>query len=364
MPQVSIIIAVYNGQKDLQHCVNSILHQTFKDLEVIVVNDGSTDNTAKICNELEKSDNRVKIISKQNDGRMKARLTGYLAAQGEFLAFFDHDDYLPKNAIQCLYDIIKKYQVDCAVGSHEAVLGSFPLFKKYVTFPTTGHVISGESRWEECFGFLENYGGGDRLPTFMWGKLFRKSCIDKAWSEEPELLFQKVLMEDCWFNLVSLKYINSIYVTNDVVYYYRVGGSTSGDYPMLENSNHYFNYRYRFFEKAERGRDQLLSQTYICFINTLYWEVRLKLRSKKYTQKQISNFICSQINEQDVVKWARNHPECIPSQVNKMSTPVLNHDDEYIINTSQEEINRLRKRDTFKKVLIKCMDYTYSSIKH
>ena len=52
-------------------------------------------------------------------------------------------------------------------------------------------------------------------------------------------------------------------------------------------SNHYYNYRYRFFEKAERGRDQLLSQTYICFINTLYWEVRLKLRSKKYTQKQI-----------------------------------------------------------------------------
>ena len=107
---VSIIIPVYNGEKYIEKCLNSILSQTYKNIEVIIINDGSTDNTKKI---LEKFyDSRVKKVHIKNGGVSNARNLGISSSNGKYLMFIDADDYLENNAIEKLYETIQEYEVD------------------------------------------------------------------------------------------------------------------------------------------------------------------------------------------------------------------------------------------------------------
>ena len=96
-PLVSVIVPVYNVERYLRHCVNSILIQTYHNLEVILVDDGSPDNCPKICDEYAKADARVKVIHKNNGGLSDARNIGMQAASGDYLMFVDSDDWLEKN---------------------------------------------------------------------------------------------------------------------------------------------------------------------------------------------------------------------------------------------------------------------------
>ena len=94
MPQISVIVPVYNVQRYLRRCVDSILSQTFSNLEVILVDDGSPDRCGAICDEYAAADPRVKVIHKPNGGLSSARNAGIEAAAGEYLAFVDSDDWL------------------------------------------------------------------------------------------------------------------------------------------------------------------------------------------------------------------------------------------------------------------------------
>lgn len=352
MSKISLVIPVYNGEKDIECCLKSILRQTFEDLEVIVVNDGSTDKTLSICQHFEKSDKRVKVISKRNAGRMMARLTGYQATNGEYIGFVDHDDYLPRHAIKTMFSIIEKYHVDCVIGGASLVYGNFPVIKKKLpNSPILEKVISGDTKWSECFGLCFEF--GDRIDGAMWGKLFRKECVDRAFKEHPETLFPKALLEDWWFTLILLPYLNSLYTTNEVVYYYRVGGTSWRDYPCLEESNGYFNYRYHFFEKNE-GNNDLIKRTYVCFLRVFYKEVLQKVYSKSYSDEQISSFITDQLNSQDIVEWAIGHPQEIPSEVSIISDFVVSKDADGLVQLAKNNICRSAKKDRRRKILIPC----------
>lgn len=106
MPKISIIVPVYNVEKHLNKCVDSILCQTFKDFELILVDDGSTDTSGKICDEYIKKDDRIKVIHQKNSGLSSARNAGIEASCGEFLGFIDSDDYVEDDMYQVLYDDI------------------------------------------------------------------------------------------------------------------------------------------------------------------------------------------------------------------------------------------------------------------
>ena len=107
---VSIIIPVYNCEKYIERCLNSILNQTYKDIEIIIVNDGSTDETSKILYKISASDSRIKIINKKNEGVSIARNVGIDNANGEFITFVDADDWLEKNAIEKYMEVMKENQ--------------------------------------------------------------------------------------------------------------------------------------------------------------------------------------------------------------------------------------------------------------
>lgn len=114
MEKISIIIPVYNVEKYLEKCVNSILNQTYKNLEIILIDDGSTDNSGKIANDLSKKDNRIKVIHKENGGASTARNEGLKVITGDFVSFIDSDDIIPPDFYQYLYELIKKYDSDIA----------------------------------------------------------------------------------------------------------------------------------------------------------------------------------------------------------------------------------------------------------
>ena len=118
---VSVIIPVYKVEKYLDRCVESIVNQTYKNLEIILVDDGSPDNCPRICDAWAEKDDRIKVIHKENAGMGMARNSGLETATGEYLMFVDSDDYLSENAVEVLYERMVVDGSDMAVGKHADV---------------------------------------------------------------------------------------------------------------------------------------------------------------------------------------------------------------------------------------------------
>ncbi len=108
---VSIILPIYNKEKELEQCLKSILNQTYDNLEIILVNDGSTDSSRRICERFSTDDHRIKLINKENEGVELARLTGLNYATGTYITFVDPNDWFPNNAIEYLYVISKNNRI-------------------------------------------------------------------------------------------------------------------------------------------------------------------------------------------------------------------------------------------------------------
>ena len=115
MVKISVIVPVYNVENYLKKCIDSIINQTFQDIEIICVNDGSTDNSRKILEEYKNKDSRIKIIDKENGGLSSARNAGIKTAEGEFLSFIDSDDWIDKTMLEKLYKNITGLNSDISI---------------------------------------------------------------------------------------------------------------------------------------------------------------------------------------------------------------------------------------------------------
>ena len=112
MELISIIVPVYNVQPYIERCINSLQQQTYSNIEIILVNDGSTDNCPQICDSFANADCRIKVIHKKNGGLSDARNTGLLEAKGELIAFVDSDDWVSPYYIEVMYDIMQRQLAD------------------------------------------------------------------------------------------------------------------------------------------------------------------------------------------------------------------------------------------------------------
>ena len=121
MPKISIIVPIYNVEKYLTNCIDSILNQTFKDFELILVNDGSTDNSFEICKHYKDIDDRICIIDKKNGGLSSARNAGLDIAKGEYIGFVDSDDYIHPQMYELLYNQIIKNKADISMCEFKKV---------------------------------------------------------------------------------------------------------------------------------------------------------------------------------------------------------------------------------------------------
>ena len=111
---ISVIVPVWNAHEYLNKCVDSIINQTYKNLEIILVDDGSTDDSLKICQEYEKHDNRIRVFHKENGGQGSARNYALDRCKGSYIGFVDNDDWLFPNMYKRLLELLKKYDADIA----------------------------------------------------------------------------------------------------------------------------------------------------------------------------------------------------------------------------------------------------------
>lgn len=203
-PAVSVIVPVYNAEKFLRECVESVLAQSFTDWELILVDDGSTDASPDICRNYAQKDKRIKVITKPNGGLSSARNAGLDKACGNYLFFLDSDDELYPYSLSCLYDMAKKYDVDLAVG----VQARTP--SKPQSDGPTGNERVVNSR-DLCMKILYRRGDVDNSAC---AKLYKRSLFDglrfyKGWYEDLEI-FHKVMLR-----------ANKVAVTDSLVYFYR-----------------------------------------------------------------------------------------------------------------------------------------------
>ena len=109
---ISVIVPVYNVENYLKRCLDSIINQTYQNIEIILIDDGSTDNSGNLCEDYKKIDNRIKVVHKTNGGLSDARNTGIKKAKGKYITFVDSDDYVEYDYVEYLYNLIKKYDTN------------------------------------------------------------------------------------------------------------------------------------------------------------------------------------------------------------------------------------------------------------
>lgn len=225
-PLVSVVMPMYNQHRRLNATMRSICRQTYTNLEIIIVNDGSTDDSPSIARSWAARDNRVRVIDKSNQGAILARRDGYRQARGEFITFVDSDDLLPRNAIAILAGHIIAHNVDLVVGSITRKLGFIKQSHtdRSFTFPFDTVVKQPELFDKYYLGFFRN----NIFPMSMCARLYRKSALDRAWDSTALFDEQVTLMgEDQFFNLKLFPYLRSMYRTDETVYIYRYGGGTN-----------------------------------------------------------------------------------------------------------------------------------------
>lgn len=167
---ISIIIPVYNVEKYLERCLNSVINQTYKNLEIILIDDGSTDGSGKICDEFTKKDNRIIVIHKENGGVSSARNKGLEIAQGEYIGFVDSDDYIEENMYEVLFENLVNFNVDISMCNYNILKNNKKTFHKHTM--ENGLLITENKKFLELLRL--NYYKG-----FLYNKLFKAKMIKK-----------------------------------------------------------------------------------------------------------------------------------------------------------------------------------------
>lgn len=206
-PLISIIVPVYNLEVYIENCIQSILNQTFKDFELIIVDDGSEDATFKICKELANSDQRISCIKFNHVGVSSARNEGIKLAKGKFIAFIDGDDMIHPNYLKYLYTTLKQKDADIVIADYKKVNQDF----KSIEYSDTFSFKVREITQKEIYTFLFD----DINYMTLWGKLYKKSIIGN------QRFNNFSLGEDVEFNTRVYSLTNRIFQILLPIYFYR-----------------------------------------------------------------------------------------------------------------------------------------------
>lgn len=229
--KVSIIVPVYNvPESALRTCLESTSNQTMKEIEVLVIDDGSTDHSGLICDEYAAKDKRIRVIHKSNGGLSAARNTGYEAAQGEWITFLDGDDWIDPTMCE------KTYRLGCENDVDIVIFGTVQEFEHYKN-SFKYHYRNGQLfKGEECKKLqceLLNFSGN--IAT-AWAKLIRKSILDENKIEHKADLRQG--SEGIEFNVRLFEKIKSAVFTNEIFYHYIYNPNSIS--AKHDEKNHYY----------------------------------------------------------------------------------------------------------------------------
>lgn len=225
--KISVIIPVYNTAKYLEKCLESVLNQTLKDIEIICIDDGSDDNSLEILQNFAKRDGRIKFLTQKNQGQSVARNVGIKEAQGEYIGFIDSDDWSDATMLEKLYNNAKTYDSDvamCSINVFNEETGETTDKDPYMTL----NVLFDESFENRAFNYTEILNFLFRICVVPWNKIYRREFLIKNNILFPEGLFFE---DNVFCTEVLLKAKNISIIKEPLVFYRRASetSTTTGD---------------------------------------------------------------------------------------------------------------------------------------
>lgn len=329
LPLISLIVPVYNVEEYLDDCIESMLNQTYGNIEIILVNDGSTDESKKICEKFVKLDKRVKLISIENSGINIAREKGFYKSKGEFILFVDSDDMISKNSVRSLYEAIIKENTDISIGGYKKFKNKNELLEldhEYHYEVTTERNKTSILSWL----FSNNIQGistdtSKVLRMTAWGKLYKRSIIEKTdWNFSNYRSNEDELENLQWYNLTE----NGITILNEPIYYYRTNPNsvTKKRYNNTNPDGHKINrfeFNDEYFQKVRE------------YLKTPVFE---EILTQKYIWN-IQNYTYNSINENSL----NDEKESLLISLNNYI-----NEKEKIIKAKEETINNLKLSKTWR----------------
>jgi glycosyltransferase involved in cell wall biosynthesis len=221
MVKISVIVPVYNSEDFIEESLGSIINQTFKDIEIICVDDGSTDDSLKILNRLASSDSRIKVFSQENQGASVARNNGLKKVSGEYVYFFDADDYL-------LEDGLEKVYANAINNDSDLVIFNFDIYDGDVLLRHSKLDIAQKFSGVDFNHFTFNYKDHRKLafngPTSLWYKLYKRELLDRGDCFEFPV---GIIHNDIPFHVKAILMASKISYVDEYLYHYRTDNPNS-----------------------------------------------------------------------------------------------------------------------------------------
>lgn len=310
MPKVSIIVPVYNVEKYVEKCIQSLINQTLKDIEIIIVNDGSTDNSSKIINEYERNfPDKIKRHDKENGGLSDARNYGMQFASGDYIAFLDSDDYVELNMYEKMYNKAIEENSDMVECDFIWEYQNKKVIDKGIIYNSKKEMIT-------------------YARVVAWNKLIKRELIEKSKNIYPKGL----RYEDIEFFYKMIPYYNKIsFVKEPLVHYVQRASSISNVqnertkeiFNVLDNSINYYKENDLFDEYKEE-----LEYTYarILLCSSLFRMVKIE---NKDTRKELLNKTWDELNstfpdwkKNSILRKDRNKKNLYMRTINKVTYPI------------------------------------------
>ena len=255
-PLLSIIVPIYNVEKYLPSCIESLITQTYKNIEIILVNDGSPDGCSKICNYYQSIDGRIKVIHKKNEGLVKARKSGLEISDGNYIGFVDGDDWVESTMYEELMYHVLETDVDIVAAGHkeeidgivvETLINSLPC-----GFYSKIDLIKKVYPYMICTGLFSHFG----IFSYLWNKVFRKEVLFVNQMAVDDKIF---MAEDAACTYPSLLTANSLYISSSNCYHYRqridsMVKARNIDSEEIERYNILYKFLFSIFSKTEYSK--------------------------------------------------------------------------------------------------------------
>lgn len=273
MPKFSIIIPVYNVEKYIKKCIDSVINQEYQDFEIILVNDGSKDKSGEICNEYEKIDNRVTVIHEKNSGVSTARNIGINNANGTYIIFLDSDDSLKEEALTKLNNIIEENRnIDCILFNMDNRLQNKIYKEDELTQLIIKLIIT------------------EKINP-PWNKIYKRSII-----KEKNILFDNNIQigEDLLFSITYFSYAKDVYVLNEELYNYTIDNDNSLTRKYKENKYNQLMYvdgELKKYLETFKSKKMLECEKYVRLKNIFSCFIDLSNPNCKFTKRQKRKYI-------------------------------------------------------------------------
>ena len=272
--KISIIIPVYNVEKYLERCLQSLVNQTYRNLEIIIVNDGTKDNSQQIIDQFAKSDSRILSLIKENGGLSDARNYGIDYVTGEYLFFVDSDDWITtSDVLREINDLFEKNQkIDVLFFDREDIIGDMK------------DIISGFNETREGLHNIDEL--NEVVRPGLGAKIFRKSILTE------EMFYESTIFEDLYTTYIYLDKCNNYFYSAKCYYtiYHDIDSSSLSSKPTAESFAKSLEMILMVHEKLEKSSLRYSLELWMALLFTTYWKARVK-NDASYNSKMINDSI-------------------------------------------------------------------------